>query len=236
MNRTTVSLLLILLVVAAACSNVESYAGVDLATAAVEPSATPPPTATPDPQAVDLPNLGEKEFSGTVVTFNYPENWISNESGQSFNVFDPGEQYGDLDRPAVGTFIQLTRTQGLDGNENNLATQVMMRFLGMASQRGFANADSVPDADSPVNFTWGDNEAALYTWRNPEENTIGTQVVVLDNDRRRFVLMATGIDIPSFEDFEPIWKGMMGTVTLDGEALPAADFLTAYETMAARLQ
>ena len=135
MNRTTVSLLLILLVVAAACSNVESYAGVDLATAAVEPSATPPPTATPDPQAVDLPNLGEKEFSGTVVTFNYPENWISNESGQSFNVFDPGEQYGDLDRPAVGTFIQLTRTQGLDGNENNLATQVMMRFLGMASQR-----------------------------------------------------------------------------------------------------
>ena len=83
----TLALLAFAALALAGCG-VENLDGITLATAAIRPTTTPPPTATPDPLAASLPNTATKEFLGTTITLSYPEDWQTDEGGQSLVVFD----------------------------------------------------------------------------------------------------------------------------------------------------
>lgn len=226
----TCSLILLavtLLMLAAGCG-VENLSGVDLATSGAEPTATTAMTAetpTPNPAAlVDLPNTAEKEFLGTVLTMHYPEGWDTQEGGQSLNIFPTnGDGFG------VAIFVSLTRTTNVDRDEERVAPLVMAAFLQNAAQGGFVPEESAPTADSAYAFEWGPRAAALYAWQGADDNTNrGLTVVVMDDNRDRFVtLFVQGIsDI--WLDYAPIWQAMLGSVTLDGVALPGEDLWAAY--------
>jgi hypothetical protein len=133
-------LVLLALLLAAGCS-VENLDGVTLVAPVIVPTSTPQPTATPDPLALELPNLIEKEFMGTLLTFRYPDGWTTDEGGQYMNVYST-----DPDTPVgVGVFISLTRGVGLDSDsEEALAPLAMQVFLQNAVDHGFANPETVP--------------------------------------------------------------------------------------------
>jgi hypothetical protein len=190
------------------------------------PTSPPQPTATPDPLALELPNLIEKEFMGTLLTFRYPDGWTTDEGGQYMNVYST-----DPDTPVgVGVFISLTRGVGLDSDsEEALAPLAMQVFLQNAVDHGFANPETVPAEGVALGFDWGAHDAALFEWQPGDGATTGLQIVLMDSRRDRFVLFTIQAPNEQWSELEPTFKAILASVTLDGEALPAEDVLAAYD-------
>ena len=228
------ALLAVALLALAGCG-VENLDGVSLATAAIRPTTTPPPTATPDPLAASLPNTATKEFLGTTITLSYPEGWQTNEGGQSLVIFDsstPPENQG-LANAGLSAFISLMRPLNLDAEAENLAALAMQAFVQEAVDNGFGQANSAPSLEETHSFTWGQHDAAIFAWNAADGSTTGVQLVVLDSNQRRFVLFSAQSAADTWPQFAPTLKAMLSTVTLDGDALPAADLLAAFEAVSA---
>lgn len=217
-----------LLLFLSACGRVEGIAGVDLATAS--PTATRPPSEF----ALPLPRSLEKDFLGTVFTMNYPDGWETNEGGQSIGAIDPNPAFGDGARPGVGMFVALTRTVGMTENDDTMAPEVMARFLARGAEFGMLPQDAVPDESGALAFDWGGYDSAIYRWQNNEEGMIGVQVIVLDEDKRRFVVIGTQTTTGQWPDFETTWLDMLGSFTLNGNNLPAVAIQTAFQAAAVR--
>ncbi len=209
----------------AGCS-VENLDGVTLVAPVIMPTSTPQPTPTPDPLALELPNLIEKEFMGTQLTFRYPDGWTTDEGGQYLNVYST-----DPDTPAgVGIFISLTRGVGLNSDsEEALAPLAMQVFLQNAVDHGFANPETVPGEGEALGFDWGAHDAALFGWQTADGATTGLQIVLMDSRRDRFVLFTLQAASDQWPGLEPTFKAILASVALDGEALPAGDVLAAYD-------
>ena len=109
----------------------------------------------------------------------------------------------------------------------------MQAFVQEAVDNGFGPADSVPSLEQTHSFTWGQHDAAIFAWHAADGSVIGIQLVVLDSDQRRFVLFSAQSAADTWPQFAPTLKAMLSTVTLDGDALPAADFLAAFEAISA---
>lgn len=226
--------IILLILMLTGCGQAENMQGVELATVSIDPTATLPPTPSPDPMTINLPNTLEKDFTGTVFTINYPEGWQENFGGQSAAVFDPDPRYQDTGGPSFFAFISLSNT--IAGRHNldrdNLpepaAPLFMEFFLSENAERGFINPDSVPEPDEAVAFSWGGLDAAIHTWQSSDGSTRGVQIVIFDENRRRFVLAGTGLPTSLWEAFEPTFLTMMGSATLDGAQLPYQEFADAY--------
>jgi hypothetical protein len=204
---------------------VQNLAGVDLATVAITPTPTSAPTTTPDPSAIQLPNMTTKEFVDTSVSFSYPAGWQRDEGGQTLTVSDPE---ADL---VVTVFIRPTGDIEVDGDAENIAAQVMQFFLQQAAEFGAVPPESAPGPDEALPFRWGEQDAAIFPWHG--EDRTGANVLVLNDDRDRLIFFGTETAPERWEAFEPTWLAVLGTVVLNGEALPAADVITAYrEAMA----
>jgi hypothetical protein len=227
--RTNSRIAMLLVMVLLTGCGVENIAGVDLSTAAISPTSTPVPTSSPEPLlSPELTNTATTEFVGTTVSLDYPDGWEAVEGGQSLTVFDPAFQNGN--GPGVGLFFQLTRQTGLatDDSSESIAPQAMALSLQRFAGGGYVHADSVPETDEALGFRWGSHDAAIFPWHSQDGAITGVNVVVMDSDRRRFVLIGAQVDSTLWEDFEPTWLAIVGSFTLDGEALPAADIRAAY--------
>lgn len=223
--------LLIVAALALAGCGVENLNGIDLATAAIRPTSTPPPTATPDPLAETLPNTATKDFLGTTITLGYPDGWQTDEGGQSLTVFNP--DVNGLGGFGLNVFFSLTRRLNLDSATDNLAALAMLSFVQEAADAGFAPTDAVPTLDQIHAFPWGTHEAAIFSWNAADSTVAGIEIVVLDTDQRRFVLFSAQSSVEMWPQFTPTLKAMLSTVTLDGEALPPGDALAAFESVTA---
>jgi len=220
----TAGRLVILALLLMGCS-VENLDGVTLVAPVIVPTSTPQPTSTPDPLAMELPNAIEKEFMGTLLSFQYPEGWTSDEGGQYLNVYstNPATPAG------LGIFISLTRGVGLDSDSDEaLAPLAMQAFLQNAADHGFANPETVPGEGEARPFEWGAHDAALFQWQTGDGSTAGLQLVLMDSQRDRFVLFSMQTAAEQWGSMEPTFKAILASVILDGEALPAEDVLAAY--------
>lgn len=228
--------LLLTLLILTGCG-VENTAGVQLATIDVPPTVTPAPTTTPDPLAIELPLTGEKEFVGTTVTMRYPDGWATEEGGQYLTIFDPttlnedGEPTGAT--RGVSFRIQLTNLPGveIDPEDESVSPMFLSVFVQFARDNGFRPGDTFTMLDNIHAFTWNTHDSAIYLEHIQETNFTELYVVVMDNERRRFVTIVTMLNTDEWASFEPTLKAILGTITLDGEALPPADILTAYEAV-----
>lgn len=227
-TRILLPVMLTLLLFLSACGHVENIAGVDLATAS--PTATRPPSEI----ALPLPRILEKDFLGTVLTMNYPDGWQTDEGGQSISAFDPNPAYGDGDRPGIGMFVALTRTVGLTESEDSMAPDVMARFLARGAEFGMLPQEAVPDETGALAFDWGGYDSAIYRWQNDEGTTMGVQIVVMDEDKRRFVTIGSQTTTAQWPDFQTTWLDMLGTFTLNGNTLPVEALQTAFQAVANR--
>ncbi len=224
--RANHSLLLIIgavCLLCAGCAQVEDLAGVSLATV------SPTPTAVPRTVVLPLPHTATKDFLGTVVSINYPEGWQVAESGQSLSVFDP-----DIGEPGgaglgIGMFIALTRSVGITEGEDAQAPLVMNRFLARAAAGGAVPPESAPAEDGALAFTWGGHDAAVFRWQSEDGAAQGIQLLVLDEDKRRFVIIATQPAPERWPDFQATWLNMMGTFTLNDTGLPLSDLQAALD-------
>ena len=207
----------------AGCGRVEDLAGVELATAS--PTATRPPSEI----ALPLPRIATKDFLGTVITMNYPDGWQTDEGGQSITLFDPTT--AGSGGTGVGLFVALTRTIGITEAEDEMAGIVMSRYLGRGAEAGFVNQEAAPDEGETLAFTWGTHDAAIFRWESEDGSTIGVQVLVLDDDKRRFVILGTTSSPDRWPDFQATWLDMMSTFTLNGTPLPLASLQAAFQTI-----
>lgn len=220
-------------VLALAGCGVDNLDGVTLATAAIRPTNTPPPTTTPDPLAAALPNTTTKEFLDTTITLSYPEGWQTDESGQYMIIADPNSATADLGGSGLSIFVSLTRRLNLETDTENLAALAMQAFVREFVDRGFGNPDSVPNLDQTHAFAWGTHDAAIFAWQADDGSLDGIQLVVLDSDRRRFVLFSAQSPAEFWPEFYPTIRAMLATVSLDDDVLPAADLLAAFEAISA---
>lgn len=215
-------LLIPLLLILTGCG-VENLAGVELATVVVAPTDIIEPTTTPDPLTMELPNSTSKEFVGATISLRYPAGWEREESGQTLTVFDPESEFG------VGLFIRPTGALGIDLEAETVAPQVMRAVLRGAAEFGALPPEAVPSLEDVRAFRWGDQDAALYRWHGTDEREAGVSVLVLNDGRDRLILFTTQAAPAVWQTFETTWLAVLGSVTLDGEALPAADILSAYQ-------
>ncbi|MBN2472472.1 MAG: hypothetical protein JXN59_17225 [Anaerolineae bacterium] len=205
------------------CGQVTDLAGVELATAS--PTATRPPVAL----VLPLSRTASKDFLGTVISLNYPEGWLTDESGQSITVYDPASNSTDRSGLGVGMFVALTRSAGVTEADERLAPLVMSRYLGRAAGGGFIAAEAAPEEGEPLAFDWGGHDAAVFRWQSADAQTLGSQILVLDEDKRRFVIISTQAPADRWPDFEATWRDMLGTFTLNGASLPFSDLQAALD-------
>jgi hypothetical protein len=206
---------------------VETQAGVLLATVAVTSTTTPAPTATPDPLTMDLPHVVTREFMGTVVAFRCPPGWDTEERGQYVVAFDAAAATGVETPPSLAVYIQLSRRFDLDEN-----MEAMSPYALSAQNQGMIEYGVLPPEaallpDDAYPFLWGVHDAALIRWRAADDAIAGLSLVVMNTNRDRFVWLQGTAAGSRWEDFQPTLAAMLSSVTLDGEALPAADVLTA---------
>lgn len=214
------------LVLLAGCG-VETQAGVRLATVAVTPTTTPAPTATPDPLTMDLPRVVTREFMGTVVTFRCPQGWDTEEHGQYAVAFDAAAATGVEAPPSLAVFIQLSRRFDLAEDLEMLASYALsVQNQGMI-EYGVLPPEAALSPEDAHSFRWGAHDAALIRWRAADETIAGLSLVVMNTDRDRFVWLQGTASGSRWEGFLPTLAAILSSVTLDGEALPAADVLTA---------
>ncbi len=229
--RITRPFLLLVVILLSACSGVENLTGVELASPAALPTATLPPTATPLAAATAaLANTASKDFLGTTISLGYPDGWQVEERGQSLTVYQSDPASPKEVTTSVQIFIALTRSLELEELPEVLAPIAMQRFLLRGEEFGFVAPNSVPGTDEALPFQWGGHDAAIFPWRSEDGALAGVQVTVITEDRRRFVLIGTQTNAAGWPALEPVWQAMLGSFTLDGQALGADDLKNAYDS------
>ncbi len=206
---------------------VETQAGVLLATVAVTPTTTPAPTATPDPLTMDLPHVVTREFMGTVVSFRCPQGWDTEERGQYAIAFDAAAATGVETPPGLAIFIQLSRRFGLDESLESMAPYALSAQNRGMIEYGFLPPEAALQPDDARAFLWGAHDAASIRWRAADDTVAGLSLAVMNANRDRFVWLQGTASGSRWADFQPTLAAILSSVTLDGEALPAADVLAA---------
>ena len=127
--------------------------------------------------------------------------------------------------------VQLTRTVGLDRGDEDIAPAALLAFMQRMAEGGFAPSDSVPDPDEILAFQWAGHDAAMF-YQPPDGGSLaGLSVLVMNEDRARFIVFNSFMDSSLWPSMEPTILAILSSATLDGQILGGPDLIMAYQAL-----